>query len=129
MLLLESMVWLCIAQFLVSAIPFRHYARYLGSTSGKVAISNTPVDAQLIADVKWAISVSRKYLPWKLVCLPQAVASKFMLRRRRVTSTLYLGITMKENSQLNAHAWLKVGDVTVTGEKGKDQFSTVATFT
>ena len=49
-----------------------------------------------------------------------AIAGKMMLKRRKIPSTLYLGITRdveKENS-LKAYAWLRSGIHILTGNKG-----------
>ena len=67
-------------------------------------------------------------LPWECQCLVQAVAGKAMLRRRSMPTTLYLGVAKDENARLCAHAWLRCGDVIVTGREGADRFSVVSTF-
>jgi hypothetical protein len=68
--------------------------------------------------------------PWKSVCLPQAVAGQWMLKRRRIAATLYLGVAKKDADpeQLAAHAWLRCGDAILTGTAGHRQFTVVASF-
>jgi hypothetical protein len=89
-------------------------AHHAGATSGEVA------------RVQWAIATAARYLPWKPVCLPQAVTAQWMLRRRRIPSTLYLGADPA--SGYDAHAWVRVGGVIVTGGPDQDRFAVVSTF-
>jgi hypothetical protein len=70
--------------------------------------------------------------PYRLqsVCLPQAVATQWMLKRRRIAGTLYLGVAKDETQpeKLAAHAWLRCGTFILTGAAGHRQFTVVATF-
>lgn len=52
-------------------------------------------------------------LAWRPVCLPQAVAVAWMLRRRGIDCVTHLGITNAKPS--SAHAWVTVGDAVVQG--------------
>jgi hypothetical protein len=69
-----------------------------------------------------------RHLPGECKCLAQAVAAKMMLGRRGVPSTLYLGLAKDEQQKLRAHAWLRSGEVIVTGARERDKFHVVATF-
>jgi hypothetical protein len=62
------------------------------------------------------------------VCLPQAMAAKWMLRRRRTPSTLYLGLRREEKTSLTAHAWLRAGDEIITGRAAIMEHQVIATF-
>jgi hypothetical protein len=52
-----------------------------------------------------------------------------MLQRRGITSTLYLGVDHGEEKWLDAHAWLRCGEVIVTGGAGAERFRIISTFT
>jgi hypothetical protein len=52
-------------------------------------------------------------LPWHPLCLPSAVATRYMLRRRGIDSRAHLGMTTTVPPE--AHAWVTVGDVVVQG--------------
>jgi hypothetical protein len=49
-----------------------------------------------------------------------------MLRRRGIHSTLYLGVDRATG--FDAHAWVRVGRVIVTGAPEHRRFSVVSTF-
>jgi len=51
-----------------------------------------------------------------------------MLRRRRLVSTLYLGVAKDENGSLSAHAWLRCGRRILTGDSGAEQFKIISSF-
>jgi hypothetical protein len=52
-------------------------------------------------------------LPWHPVCLPRALATRAMLRRRGIPCEMHLGIT--STAPLAAHAWVTSGGQVVQG--------------
>lgn len=68
--------------------------------------------------------------PWKSVCLPQAVVGQWMLKRRNIPGTVYLGVMRNavNTDKLAAHAWLRCGKIILTGANGHHQFTVVSTF-
>jgi hypothetical protein len=65
--------------------------------------------------VSWAITVGGQHVPWRSDCLIQAMAAHRWLRRNGVTGEFYLGVAKQDDASMIAHAWLKAGDLTVTG--------------
>ncbi|WP_238480423.1 lasso peptide biosynthesis B2 protein [Clostridium chrysemydis] len=55
--------------------------------------------------------------PWVTNCMVQAITAKKLLNNQNIDSTIYLGVTKEEN-ELKAHAWLRCGEVFVTGGNG-----------
>ena len=86
----------------------------------------TPESVADAARVRWAVDTAARVLPWKPVCLPQAIAATLMLNRRDIASILYLGVD--PTRALDAHAWVRVGEVTVTGGPVDQRFAVVSTF-
>lgn len=62
--------------------------------------------------------------PWESKCLVRALAAQRLLCRRGLSSTLYLGCGMEEGKMV-AHAWLRFGEMYVTGGDGGG-YTTVA---
>lgn len=54
-------------------------------------------------------------LPWRADCLVQALAAKQWLRSRGIASTIEMGIPREPPPEFQAHAWLRAGDMVVTG--------------
>jgi len=63
---------------------------------------------------------------WRSMCLEKALAGKWMLRRRGIASTMYIGMA-KQGEQFIAHAWLVGEGQTVTGA-GSTVYATLAAF-
>ncbi len=57
------------------------------------------------------------HLPFRVRCLPQAMAGQWMLRRRGVRSTLVFGVRrgQTKDNHLEFHAWLIAGGECVLG--------------
>ena len=49
------------------------------------------------------------------VCLPRAMATQAMLRRRGIASRLCLGVA-RDGRSLAAHAWVEIGQQVIIGE-------------
>ncbi len=129
-LLLEAALWLMTAALLVRCVPFRLWSRFLGRAGN--APTSPDGTASQIARVQWAVVTARRSLPWNSTCLMDAAAGKFLLNRRQIGSTLYLGIQKApaaDGFRMDAHAWLRCGSLILTGESGHQRFTVVGTFT
>ena len=92
LVLLEAAWNLVAAQIAIRLLPFRWIVprrESLQEQSSEKALSQEQqYEAQ---QVGWAITALARYFPWDAKCLAQAVAGKWMLQRRGLPSTLYLG--------------------------------------
>lgn len=117
MLLGEALAHLVWARIVVSAVPFRTLARRLGERGRETPLAVPEEARPALREVEWSVQAIARHVPLRFVCLPQAIAAKWMLRRRGWPSTLYLGVAPNGGSaELPAHAWLRVGRKIVTGE-------------
>ena len=81
----------------------------------------------LVLEVRHAVTIAARNVPWNAVCLPQAMAAKAMLARRGHGSALHLG-AKAEGDGLAAHAWLVAGGEIVVGEAGIAGMAPLARF-
>jgi transglutaminase superfamily protein len=139
-MLVEAACYLGIARFYVSFLPLHWYVSSLGPV--EPSSHQSPEEISLISmRVGKAILRAANHVPWCATCLPQAIAAKWMLRRRCISSVLFLGVsTVSHNllrhelpqvalvSQLSAHAWLKAGEIFVTGKLGHKRFTVLQKF-
>jgi hypothetical protein len=63
---------------------------------------------------------------WRSMCLEKALAGRWMLRRRGIPSTMYVGMA-KHGGNFIAHAWLVGEGRTVTGASA-EAYATLAAF-
>ena len=84
-------------------------------------------------DYYWAVRVSYEVnriadqTPWESKCFVRALAARKILERRKVETTLYLGVGTQDDTRMIAHAWLRCGSFYVTGGTGKE-YAMVAKF-
>lgn len=121
-LLAEAVVRLAFARFRIAGQPFRKIAATLGvfvpPADPRIAQAKEPGpedQARLAREVGWAVTRAASHVPFKAVCLPQAMAAHAMLRRRGVDSVMHLGARRSEEKPIDAHAWLDAAGVEVTG--------------
>ncbi|MDJ1173966.1 lasso peptide biosynthesis B2 protein [Roseofilum capinflatum] len=128
MAFLEAFLWLGLARGCVLLFPFRWIAPYLGGLNQETSEDGIqPAEQAVVEQIAWAIATSSRYTPWRSNCLAQAIAAKIMLRRRKIASTLYLGLK-KNADKLEAHAWLRVGQEIITGGAIESQFKVISFF-
>ena len=124
--LLEALALCTVVSILLRVLRFSTVAPRLGRHMAESPTHHEGATSGQVARVRWAIAAAARYLPWKPVCLPQAVTAQWMLRRRGIPSTLYLGADPSRG--YDAHAWVRVGGVIVTGGPRQDRFAVVSTF-
>jgi len=126
-LALEALGWLAAMRLAVRLTRFQRIVNWLGLEPGETAGETA---AAIAEQVGWAVRGTAAHTPWESACLVQALAAARMLQRRRVASTLYLGAARNpaRREELHAHAWLRCGDLVLTGESESRNFPVVAKF-
>ena len=130
-LLAEAGVFLVAVRLALWFVPFRRLATRFGKAMEVSPTTETEVQRAVVLPIGWAVQVLGERLPWMSQCLVQALAATWMLQRRRIPSTLYFGLAKDSSGQLKdllAHAWVRSGTQVLTGERGRDGFTVVATF-
>jgi hypothetical protein len=129
-LLLEAFVLLGLARLGVLMLPFWWLAKSLGRHMKEADTPLPPAQLHLARLVGAAVQSAANYTPWESVCLPQAVAAKWMLKSLRIPGTLYLGVMKDETKpeKLTAHAWIRSGHIILTGAQDHQQYTIVSTF-
>jgi hypothetical protein len=84
-------------------------------------------DAEHVANVRWAIGAAARRVPWRALCLEQAVAAQRMLARRDVAATIHYGVA-RQKGELAAHAWVHAGPLAVVGTANAYEFVELARF-
>jgi adenylylsulfate kinase len=127
-LLVQAAVLLGLARLAINTVSFARLTRHFGPSGVESASEATGPELDEARRVAWAVHTAGRHTPWKSNCLPSALAAKFLLGRRGIASTLYLGAAFKARTELEAHAWLRCGPLYVTGGAGQLRFGTVAVF-
>ncbi|MFA9457488.1 lasso peptide biosynthesis B2 protein [Halalkalibacter sp. AB-rgal2] len=127
LLFIEAFTFLAIARTL-KLLPFATVSKWLGEQHAESAFCHSKETNQLVDDIALAIEVMSRYTFWESKCLVQAIAAMKMLERRRVSSTLYLGVMKEKQGQMAAHAWLRSGSYYVSGADEMERYTVVQTF-
>lgn len=66
-----------------------------------------PFQVAVMRRLRWMVPRIARRVPWKAVCLEQALAAHWMLGRLGVPSLVRIGVAL-DGEDLAAHAWLEV---------------------
>lgn len=117
----EAIALVLYAKFLVASVPPRKWR----SSFGAVATPSDGQDKDLatVRRVRLAILRALNNVPGSPNCLPQALTGRWMLERRGIASSLFIGTQPDDVGRPQFHAWLKVGEEWVTGVCDEDDFT------
>ncbi|MBX7540061.1 lasso peptide biosynthesis B2 protein [Qipengyuania sphaerica] len=109
---LEAMVLVLYAKALIASVPPRRWRSRFGAVASGTGLSG---DIATIRRVRLAMQRALNNVPASPNCLPQAIAARWMLERRGIPASLFIGTQRDEVGIPRFHAWLKVGEEWVTG--------------
>ncbi len=135
-LALVPLCWVLIAvsDIVILAVPFRRVAPWTGQAMGTAATVPvaTPHQQHLAQTIGQAIGIAARAAPFRADCYPQALTAVALCRCVRVPTALFFGATFStddSDAELEAHAWVVSGPVTITGGRGSfGRFPALACF-
>lgn len=128
LLLLGSLCLMGIVRLAILVLPFRCLTQFMGE---KMAESPSEINPKLLSravTVGWYVNKLSNFTPWESKCLVRAFTAQIILKLLRIPSTLYFGMAKTDSNQLLAHAWLRCGNLTITGARERERFKAVAQF-
>jgi hypothetical protein len=111
LLLFEACCYLVLAKVAVLLLPFRSLTERISAPLESVGREPAHRTGAICAMVARAANTP---VTWA-VCLPQALAGHWMLRRRGIASTVCFGVKRDSERKLAAHAWLRASGRIVLG--------------
>jgi len=121
-LVAEACAAMLAARVRIATRPFGRVARSFGDftqpddpRAADRAAATTEAAARIARDIRWAVRSAAPFMPFRSVCLQQAMAAQVMLRRRGIVSVMYFGAQITDAKPIDAHAWLDATGVKVTG--------------
>jgi hypothetical protein len=124
---LEAAILLAVARALVRFVPLRYWRKTLGPIDNQpiqitTGSANEVTTNKAVAVGLWVRRTAKK-MPFRAVCLPQAMAGRWMLSRRGITNQIFIGAKRNEELSLSDfHAWLMHGDRCLTGQHQREKF-------
>lgn len=111
---LEALLLQLWVGFLLKFIPFKKIPVWFANPSGKPVVP----DIDKLEKIKSAGIRASGVSPWKNKCLVSSLATRYMLKRRRIESQLSLGVIKSEGGKVVAHAWLISGNTELVNKSG-----------
>ena len=115
--------------------PASSYTRHLGEMAREADEPSphaTPEQETTAVEIGAVVARAAPWMPFRALCLQQALATRRMLRRRDVPAVVYLGLAVdpadRTSSQDPAHAWVQTGQLIVNGDGDLERFAVVGTF-
>lgn len=107
-------------------VPMPRIEKMIGVRGEESDAEETLENIKLAKLVGFHVNRVTGHLPLKRKCFVRALSARKILMKRGVNTTLYLGVG-KEDGNMVAHAWLRCGQLYVTGGNG-DGYAMVAKF-
>lgn len=113
----EAAAALLSARILVALVPLRYWRnRCVPASTLTSGSALADRERKSVALVRRSIKRVMRNAPLDFICLPQALAARWMLERRGIASELRIGALHKASEIRNLHAWLHAGGDFVTGD-------------
>ncbi len=125
---LETFLSLSVSRLLILILPFRRLAKFMGREQSESNFQISETDLRKVKEIGKIVKKVSLYVPYRSQCFEQALVIKFMLNRRGISSTIYFGVANDDPHQLKAHAWVRSGNYIVSGNRGKELFSSLSHF-
>lgn len=126
-LTLEAAATLALVCPLLKLLPVAKAMRLLDLREGGGRHGTAAHDPEMARAIGRAVARASRNLPFRAVCLPQAAAAAVMLRRRGLAAEVHVGVA-KRTGAIEAHAWSRCGEVTVSGGAESAAFTPIAIF-
>ena len=128
LLILKAFFITGIMRIVLILVPFKVLKKHIGKYDEESEHNIDNINTTKIEKIGWVVTKISRYTPWKSKCLVQALTAQRLLCDKGLESTLYLGVSRSVNKGiLDAHAWIRCGNIYVTGGNG-EKFSIVARF-
>jgi len=124
----EALITSAMVKFCLLLFPFRYVLHWMGTAQAESG--QMPDEASLLVrkNIKSALQLCCKYTPWRTECYTLALTGKLLLKRRNISSTLYLGFIKDGDGKRKGHAWLRACDTYIAGYKESVDYPVNFTF-
>lgn len=124
-LLAETVLALALASLALALMPFRRVMAFVRPANPRALAA--PDEDRAVASVRRAVRACARRVPWRALCLEQALASHWLLRRRGIAATVHYGVA-RVDDRLQAHAWVRTSRMDVIGCENAGEFAELARF-
>jgi hypothetical protein len=129
-LVLHVYVLLIVMRGVITTLSLPRITKYLGTPMEETPTEGVPADQLRYARrIGWAILRAAPRTPTNSNCYPQALTAWWLLHRMRIPTTFYYGAAFDDDrTELQAHVWLRCGNLMVTGGGPHRRFAPLTWF-
>lgn len=122
LLMIPEAIWLTgWYRFQILHRPFAGLSPKIGTLGQETAWDAEAAPA--VMQVRRIVRAVSRRMPWTCNCMVRALTMKKMLSRRGIPSTLYMGVALDKEGEMEAHAWLRCGNQYISGETEMARFT------
>jgi Transglutaminase-like superfamily len=92
---------------------FKHWATF--GRVDRVNQSAKTVEMKFVNDIRLAIRVIGKFVPWENVCRHQAYQAMILCKFFKIQYQIFVGFKKNDNGIIEGHAWTIVNGEIITG--------------
>jgi hypothetical protein len=107
-------------------VPMKILMKYIGALNEESKPEETEEACRQTAVITDVVNRVCRRTPWESKCLVRALTIRYFLKKKKISSTLYLGVG-KDRDRMIAHAWLRSGSYYIAGGHGEG-YAPVAKF-
>lgn len=123
---IEAVLALATARLALAILPFHVVMRCFGLRQDQKP--NGRIAAHQARSIGRTIRRVARYMPFRAVCLQQALAAALMLRRRHLAVQIHIGLAHKPDGDVHGHAWCLSGGAEVTGVEEAAGFAPIVVY-
>lgn len=114
------MLMLFSVRLMTLIVPYKSYSKLLNL---KQCEGNNGKHKTIAMNYGRRVNLISNILPFKTPCLTQVITAQWLLKLRRISTTIVLGLKKNEETgELEAHAWCKYGELIINGEEDRGGF-------
>lgn len=114
---------LAVSKIMIGALPFRKIISLITNSPEESPEHLDPASMGRAQRIGRSVAWVGRRVPWQSKCYDQALAASLLLRIMGISGTLYFGIWKDPTDSIGAHAWLRAGDVIITGAEEAPRFT------
>lgn len=116
-LTVEVWFWAAVFRLMIFFVPVKYMKKHYGISGGESPLFESKYNYQKARSIAYHVNRIADHTPWESKCLVRALTAQRLLSKRKISSTLYLGVK-KDGELMIAHAWIRTGEYFATGGNG-----------
>jgi hypothetical protein len=123
LLFAEALITSAWVKLTLKFFPFKKVMKWLGTAQHESEKAESPETLVKRKQIKTALQLCNRYAFWPTECYTLSLTGKLLLKRRDISSTIYIGFNKAEDGKYQGHAWLRANDTYISGLKEARTFT------